>query len=124
MKPESKPKSRSNNSDNDFKKFLQEYISSSAKKPNSLVMKILDNLELKNINSDNGHVIIEHIRTILISALEKKLGFGARPIRGFIKEPEVIVRNNTYLRDELLLPILKEMKKIKDRQQLAIEIKH
>ena len=56
--------------------------------------------------------------------MEQKLGFAARPIKGYIPDPEVIVKNNKHLRDQLLLPILKEMKKIKDSQQLAIKIKN
>lgn len=93
--------------------FYRNTFQATKKKPNSLIIKILDNLDSINPKLDNGNKIVRLIRKIIINAMRTKLGITFDFIKNYIPESKTIVENNKYLRDELLLPILIEMKKMK-----------
>lgn len=104
----SKPQTKKNI----YKNFLEEFILCNTKIPNSILKEFLDELDLTTLNNtQTSHIIFNKLMELLKTKTKlKKISF-------LIPKSDEIVKNNPYLRDELLLPIIKEMKIINLKKQ-------
>ena len=104
----SKPQTKKNI----YKDFLEEFILYNTRIPNSILKEFLDELDLTTLNNtQTSHIIFNKLMELL------KTKTKLRKITWLIPKSDEIVKNNPYLRDELLLPIIKEMKIINLKKQ-------